>query len=216
MEEQSSKKKTLVIIIVVMVVAIGLIIGGIIYIYNLDEEEIMEKQYEEAAEIINEQASMTSEEVINKEEKIAEIKSIVSTVMSGNNLDGMPYLINNMSDLRLSKEEEYFSQVEFWADDYPWADISLEESDIMEYKAIMLKCSELFKALFEEDHKIGYARCQAFLDDDAYNAVFSATIEDEQEAQVDWSQDAQTLADDVLPSIWQIGRNDYWIYDDDL
>lgn len=216
MEEQSNKKKVLIIVIVVMVVVIGLIIGGIIYIYNLDEEEIMEKQFEEAKEIINEQANMSEEEVINKEERIADIKSHVSEVMSGNNLDGVPYLKNNESDLRVTKEEEYFSQVEFWIDDYPWVDISLEKSDIMEYKAIMLKCAELFKALFEEDHKIGYARCQAFLDNDAYNAAFSVRIEDEQEEQVDWSLPAQTLADDVLPDIWLVGKNDYWIYDDDL
>lgn len=217
---QKNKKGLMIgVIIIVVIVVIGIVgavIWGIIYFYNESQKSPEERAYEELSEIIEEQANQSEEEQINEEERIATIESLVKGVFEGNNLDGVPYLKSTMVVRRITEEEEYAADVEYWADDYPWADISLKESDIIEYKAIMVKCAELFKAMYAEDQKVGYTRCRAFLDNDAYNPVFSALIEDEQEAQVDWSQDTETLAYDVLPSIWKVWPNDYWIYDDDL
>lgn len=216
-DQQSSKKKILIIVIVILAVIIGLIATGIIFFYNQDEEVTIEKQLEDKAKIINEQANMSEKEKINKEERIAKIKSVATKALSGNNLDGQPYLKDIQSDLRVTEEEEYFALVEFWADDYKWDNnVTLKESDISEYKAMMLKCAELFRALYEKDYKIGLVRCDAYLPDDKYAGSFSVTIETEQASQVDWSKDAQTLAKDVLPKIWQVGRSEYYFYDDDL
>lgn len=218
MEEQKSNKRTTIIVVAISLVIVAGIISAAIFLPKEDKNTTpMDKQLEDKAKIINKQSNMSEKEKVNKEEKIAEIKSVVTKAMSGNNLDGKPYLKDIQSDLRVTEEEEYFAIVELWADDYKWDNnVTLKESDISEYKAMMIKCSELFKALFEKDYKVALARCDAYLPDDKYAGSFTVTMETAQSKQVDWSKDAQTLAQDVLPKIWQVGRSEYYFYDDDL
>lgn len=212
-----NKRKKLIKLIVILGAVAVVVIGGIIYFATKEEKSPAQEYFEDKSKIIEEQKNMSEGEKEDQAERIATIESIISQVMSGKNNNGVSYLKDTFVDRRVTEREEYAAQVEYNADEYEWTrDISLDERDIKEYKAIMQKCAELFKALHENDNKIYYSNCKAFKSDDAWNPVFSALMQDTEIEQVDWNQSATTLATDILPSIWKVGRNNYWIYDKKL
>ncbi len=212
-----NKQKKLIRLIVILGAIAVVIIGGIIYFATKEEKSPAEEYFEDKSEIIEKQKNMSEGEKEDQAARIATIESIISQVMSEKNNNGVSYLKDSFVDRRVTEREEYFAQVEFNADEYEWTrDISLDERDIKEYKAIMLKCAELYKALHENDNKVYYSNCKAFQSDDVWNPVFTVLMQEEEIEQVDWSQSAATLATDILPSIWKVGTNDYWIYDKKL
>jgi len=212
-----NKQKKLIILIAILGGIAVVTIGSIIYFATKEEKSPAEKYFEDKTKIIEEQKNMSEGEKEDQETKIANIKSIINQVMGSKNNKGVSYFKDSFVDRRVTEREEYAAQVEFNADEYEWTrDISLDERDIKEYKAIMLKCAKLFKALHENDNKIYYSNCKAFKSNDAWDPVFSTLMQDKEIKQVDWSQSAATLATDILPSIWKVGKNDYWIYDKKL
>jgi len=201
-------------IIIIIAIAIVIIILAVIYIASGGDKTEEEKYYEDTKKIIEEQQNLSEEEQISQEERIASIESAVNEVMAGTNNRGSVYLKNSLVDRRLSEREEYLADIEFNADEWEWTrDITLEEKDMKEYSVIKKKCANLYKSLYGTENKVYYVRCRAFHDNDEYNPIFSALIQREAADEVDWRQDLDTLANDVLPKVWNAWINEYSMYD---
>ncbi|MFH0853670.1 MAG: hypothetical protein V1853_04680 [bacterium] len=201
-------------VLVITAVAFVIIVIAVIYYASGGSKTEEEAYYEEKEEIIEELQNLSEEEQISQEERIAGIESVVNEVMAGTNNQGVAYLKSILVDRRVSKTEEYLADVEFYQDQWEWTrDITLEQRDRKEYSAIKEKCATLFKLLYGTEKKVYYARCRAYYNDGSNDPAFSALIQREASEEVDWSQDVDTLANDVLPKVWNAWINDYSMYD---
>jgi len=205
-------KKTLIIVIAVLAIIAAGVVVVIIYYASGGNKTAEEKYYEEKSKVIEEITNQSGKELENKEESIANIKSIVSEVMAGNNIQGKPYLFKNESDRRMSEQEEYFSLVGFWADEHEIT-TNYETKVLEDLNSIKLKCAELFKALYQEENKVYYAKCEAYQSDDDLRPVWSVLLEREGAEQVNWNKDVIALVADELLSAWHIDRDDFWLYE---
>jgi len=209
---QNPRKKKLITIIVILGVIAVAVISAVIYYGTKEEKTPVEKQLEEKTELLEEITNMSGKEAENKEEMIAKIKSIVSGVMSGNNNLGTAYLKDNWVDRRITEREEYFAVVEYNADEYEVV-TDYKDKTLRDLAAIKLKCAEFFKAVYENENKVYLATCKAFQSDDELREAYRVTIEREASEGVDWGKDAQTLASEVLPSVWTVDTDDFWLYE---
>lgn len=211
MDPQISSKKKLISVVVVFGI-IAVVVVGVIYYGTQDEPSILDEQLEEKAEIAEELSNLSGEAKENQEEMIAGIKSLVSGVMSGSNNLGVAYLKDNWVDRRITEREEYFAIVEFNADENEVV-IDYEDKALQDLAAIQLKCAEFFKAVYENEHKVYLATCKAFQSDDELREAYRVIIGREVSESVDWSKDVQTLATEILPSVWTVDTDDFWLYE---
>ncbi|MBU0706755.1 hypothetical protein KKG41_00070 [Patescibacteria group bacterium] len=201
-------------IVIIVVVAVVIIVAAVIYLVSCEEKTPLEELAEDKGKIVNDLTNLSEEEQIIQEERIASIESVVNEAMAGTNNQGSAYLKSSLVDRRVSEVEEYLADVEFYQDQWEWtSDITLEQKDRKEYNAIKEKCAELFKQLYGTENKVYYARCRAYYNNGSNDPAFSALIPREVSEGVDWSQSVETLANDVLPKVWNAWINDYSIYD---
>lgn len=213
MDNQNPRKKKLITVIIVLGIIAVAVVSAVIYYGTKEEKSPVEKQLEEKVEILEEITNMSGKEAENKEEMIAKIKSIVSGVMSGNNISGRSYLKDNFVDRRITEKEEYFANVEFYADEHEIT-TDYKAKLLEDYEAIKLKCAEFFKEIYKDENKVYYASCKSFNADDELRPTFSALIEREDSEKVDWKKDVATLVTDVLPSVWKVSSNEYWLVEE--
>lgn len=210
MVNQNPRKKKLITVIMVLGIIAVAVVSAVIYYGTKEKKTPLEEQMQEKAELFEEITNMSGKEAENKEEMIAKIKLIVSGVMSGNNISGSPYLKDNFVDRRITEREEYFANVEFYADEHKIT-TDYKAKLLEDYEAIKLKCAEFFKAIYKDVNKVYYASCKSFNADDELRPTFSALVEKEDAEKVDWKKDTATLATDVLPNVWKVSSNEYWL-----
>ncbi|MBU2229030.1 hypothetical protein KJ810_01330 [Patescibacteria group bacterium] len=199
-------------IVIIIAVAVVLVILAVIYLAMREEKTPLEELVEDKAKIIEEQENMSENEQEDKVAMISGIKSAIGTVMNRDNNLGFPYLKDTMVDRRVTEREEYFAIVEFNADEY---EVVSDYGDkvLKDLAAIKLKCAEFFKAVYENEHKIYLATCKAFQSDDDLREVYKLIIAREASEGVDWSQNIQTLVSEILPSVWLVDINEFWLYE---
>lgn len=212
MDPQTSSKKKLIIVIVTVIVIAVAVAAVVIFSGSQDESSTLDEQLEEKAEIFEKITNMSGQEAENKEEMILSIKLLVSGAMSGNNNIGIAYLKDNWVDRRITEREEYFAIVEFNADEYEIV-TDYQAKVLKDLAAIKLRCAEFFKAVYEDENKVYLAICKAFQSDDELREAYRVSIEREASENIDWSKGAQTLVTDVLPSVWTVDTDDFWLYE---
>lgn len=154
----------------------------------------------------------TSASTEDSDATIANIESLIQSELPGTNNEGLPYYQWSLVDERMTADVEYFVVIRYNADTYGVAG-DYKEKMRQEKGEIIQKAAAIFKNIMALGYPIGVIQFEAYTSVSSPNAKYQVRIEGEQIAQVDWTEDATTLAADVLPSVWTEMINGYALLD---